>query len=132
MEPREPLDARSLQHVLPGPPPPTFASVAPTSGPHAVGFVEGGVRSGLRAGRAGGGPRGRVVLVQYRPGLPVDDLAALRGIAGERVIVAPNPGIDAPIVATAWQARLRCTAVDLTRLRRFVTEHARAPAAGHP
>ncbi|HEV8116513.1 MAG TPA: hypothetical protein VGP53_09765, partial [Acidimicrobiales bacterium] len=40
---QDPLDPRSLQHALPGAPPPTYATEPPTSGPHQAGGLAGGV-----------------------------------------------------------------------------------------
>jgi hypothetical protein len=132
-EAHERQDPRSLQHVLPGAPPPSFGSAAPTSGPHQVGFIDGGVRSepiapAVQVGALEAG----AVLVQHTTAVADRDLTSLGALAGGRVIVAPNAGLDAPVVATAWQTRLRCSSVDVARLRRFIREHTRVPAAAHP
>jgi hypothetical protein len=125
----EHLDPRSLQHVLPGSTPPSFSSAAPTSGPHQVGFVEGGPRDqpvppAIQVGALEAG----AVLVQHRPDLPAAERTSLRALATGRVIVAPNPQLDAPVVATAWQVSMRCRSFDLRSLRRFIARHGGATA----
>ena len=42
----------------------------------------------------------------------------------DEVLVAPNPDIDASVVATAWGRRLRLDRADGSLLRAFVTAHA--------
>lgn len=46
----------------------------------------------------------------------IEDLA--RGF-DSHVLVAPNPDLDAPVVATAWTRKLRLQQVDLDALRDF-------------
>jgi hypothetical protein len=124
-EVHEPLDARSLQHVLPSAPAPAFDSAAPTSGPHAVLelnlALEGAEldRTLPGAEQVGLLERGNV-LVQHRDRVSPP---RLRPLLAKGVAVAPNPALDAPIVVTAWQVRLRCDGVDVPRLRRFVAAH---------
>ena len=54
----------------------------------------------------------------------------LQGLAGEDVIVAPNPTMASPIVATAWRVRQVCDQLELSTLRQFATVNAnQAPDA---
>ena len=65
-----------------------------------------------------------IVVVQYRS---PEDASAVTEAVAERatdVLVAPNPDLDAPVVATAWGRRLRLDQVDAQVLRAFVTAHA--------
>lgn len=65
-----------------------------------------------------------VVVVQYRE---ASDGGAITEAVADRpteVLVAPNPDIDAPVVATAWGRRLRLDRADGALLRAFVTAHA--------
>lgn len=49
----------------------------------------------------------------------------------EDVLIVPRPDLPTPVVATAWQRRLLCDAVEETSLRRFVTQYRNsAPEAG--
>ena len=119
-------------HVLPGQPEPSYLSDPPTSGPHApltsvppvfdtpvprptqVGILERGM-----------------VLVQYRPDLPLDEQQRLVGLAAGPVTVAPNPQLDRPVVASAWLYLLRCDAVDTAALADFVTNRTADAPGGH-
>ena len=126
---QEPLDVRSFQHVLPGAATPVYARLPPTSGPHQVAVVDGGVVDvsyppQVQVGILEGGR----VLVQHQ-GISGPQFLALRAIAGPDVVVAPGEDIGAPIVATSWQRRLVCSDVDLGALRRFVATREAPP--GH-
>lgn len=65
-----------------------------------------------------------VVVVQFRD--PADASAVAEAVANRPtdVLVAPNPDLDRPVVATAWGRRLRLDRVDAPLLRAFVTAHA--------
>jgi drug/metabolite transporter (DMT)-like permease len=124
----EPLDPRSLQHVLPGATEPSYPSAAPTSGPHQPGPDLGGqvLTEPLSPPRQVGVLEAGDVLVQSR------DVDALRQLSGDHVVIAPNPGLDHAVVATAWRHRMTCTTVDVDALRAFVADHAgKGPDAGH-
>jgi hypothetical protein len=102
--------------------------LAPTSGDH-DGRHHCGVRdaplspddqlASLASGR---------VLVQYRAGdLSDADVAVLRDLAGERsaeLLLAPNPGLPAPVVATAWRHRMQLEGPQRELLSAFVTAFA--------
>ena len=127
----EALDPRSTQHLLPGAPPPDYAGDPPTSGPHVAAPEVSGLQTvpvaePVQVGvlEAGG------VMVQHRPDLPPGDRARLASLAGPatpaagKVVVAPNPELKEPVVATAWRHRLSCRSLDLAALRAFVAERA--------
>ena len=128
---KEPLDPTSAYRLLPNAPEPTYATDPPSSGAFVVGAAAGPtpaeplsrpVQVGLLA-------QGKV-LIQYSPALPAADVADLQGLAGDDVIVAPNPAVTSPIVATAWRVRQVCTQLDLSTLRQFATVEAnQAPDA---
>jgi hypothetical protein len=133
---RERLDPGSGVHLLPGAEQPDYLSDPPTSGPHLSGRAPTGVHTDaldrptqVLVLESGG------VLVQHRD-LPAPEVEALEALAGDRVVVAPNPDLPAPIVATAWLVKQTCREVDLGRLRRFADDHGgttghegRSPAA---
>jgi hypothetical protein len=53
------------------------------------------------------------VWITYRPDLPVDQVNVLRRLAREEyVLVSPYPGLDAPVVATAWRNQLELMGAD--------------------
>jgi hypothetical protein len=128
---REALDPNSTQHVLANAPEPTYLSDPPTSGPHQPGReLAGAVDEPLSRPVQVGQLEAGKVLIQYREPLDddtIDDLVAL----DERVVVAPNPDLREPIVATAWGNKLECSEVGLADLRDFVDSFVGRTAAEH-
>lgn len=126
----EPLDPASTRHLLPGAPEPRYSSDPPTSGPHAGGPPPTGVQDQplSRPVQVGVLETG-AVLVQHR-GVPGSELRQLESLAGEKVVVALNPSLPAPVVATAWRHRMECRGVDLDALNAFIGEH--RGSGGHP
>lgn len=127
----EPLDPGSTHHLLPGAPETVYVTDPPTSGPHRTGGLPTGavdepVPRVVQVGVLEGGG----VVVQYRD--PADR-GALVALAGERVVVAPNPTLPRRVIATAWRHKLTCTGgVDPVALRRFIEGQAgRGPADEH-
>jgi hypothetical protein len=119
----EALDPGSARHVLPGGPEPPYTSDPPTSGAHLPGSeAQGALRQPLARPEQVAVLEEGGVLVQYRD-LADRERRRLEGLAAEDVVVAPNDQLDAPVVATAWRYRLRCTAVDPGALQRFVDAH---------
>lgn len=120
----DPIDPRSLQHALPGAPPPSYPTEPPTSGPHQSGGLAGGVVDQPLPGpvQVGALEAGQVLL-QYRD-LTGQEQADLAALAGPQVIVAPHPALPTRVVASAWRTRLPCRSVDAEALNRFVAEHA--------
>jgi hypothetical protein len=61
------------------------------------------------------------VLIQHR-GLDDADVVRLAELAAEEVVVAPNPALADPVVATAWLAKRTCGEIDIDALRQFVDQ----------
>jgi len=64
------------------------------------------------------------VVLWHRPDLDEQNLNALRDLAQKRqgeVLMVPRPSLDTQVAATAWHARLRCEALEVDTLERFVT-----------
>lgn len=121
---REALDRGYLVHVLGGDDEGLeYASDPPTSGPHQPTPPISGVSPDPlpRPVQVGVLERGDVLL-QHDPDLDDDALRALRALAGEGVVVAPNPDLPAPVVATAWVHARRCDAVDVAALEDFISQ----------
>jgi hypothetical protein len=120
---REALDSAYLVHVLGTETAVEYTSDPPTSGPHQPGPPIAGVADDpiTRPIQVGILERGDV-LIQHAPDLPAEDLDALRELAGEHVVVAPNPDLPEPVVATAWVYKRTCSAVDLAALQDFMDE----------
>lgn len=123
----EPLDPGSLTHLLPGAPEPGYSTDPPTSGPHLAGAEVSGVQDDpvprpvqVAVLEAGG------VMVQHTGDVSSGDLRRLRRLASRTVIVAPNPDLGNPVVATAWRHRLTCAGAAggaLDALETFVESH---------
>ncbi len=74
-----------------------------------------------------------VVWITYQEGLGGDDLDTLRALANEsEVIVSPYPGLDSPVVASAWGAQMRFDSAADPDLLNFVAtlRNTLAPEAG--
>lgn len=121
---REELDTRSV-HVLPGAEAPQYRTDPPTSGPHLPSPSTEDVRSDPVAAPVQVGllEEGRV-LIQHS-GLSEADRAAVEGLAGDGVIVAPADDLpeDAAVVATAWVTKQVCAEADVVALERFAADH---------
>jgi hypothetical protein len=117
---RESLDSAYLVHVLGADTEVEYTSDPPTSGPHQPGPpVDGVVDEPLtRPIQVGILERGDV-LIQHDPEIPT---AELEPLAGSGVVIAPNPDLPDPVVATAWTYKRTCRSVDLTALEEFVDE----------
>ncbi len=122
----ERLDPGSTRHLLPGAPEPRYLGDPPTSGPHLGGPPPAGVQhQPLSPPAQVGVLESGGVLVQHR-GVSEGERRQLEALAGDKVVVAPNPTLPASVVTTAWQHRLECTGVDLAALRAFIAEHRRS------
>jgi hypothetical protein len=122
-EVREAFDPNSLQHVLPGGRAPEYLTNPPTSGPHVPGPALSGARTDVldKPTQVGALEAGSVLL-QHRD---LDDAARkqLEALAGDQVIVAPNPDLPAKVVATAWVTKQTCSSVDTATINAFIAAH---------
>lgn len=121
---REELDPKYLVHVI-DPATASYKTDPPTSGPHLSSPAPTGLVTDpmLPAVQVTVLERSDV-LVQYRDAA---DLAQLRDLVADRVVVAPQPTLPARIVVTAWTYKLSCSAVDRGAIAKFVTAHAGKP-----
>jgi len=120
---RESLDPAYLVHVLGNEEGVEYTSDPPTSGPHQPGPpVEGVVGDPIALSVQVGILERGDVLLQHDPDLDEEALTALEGLAGALVVVAPNPDLPDPVVATAWLFKRSCQAVEVTALQEFVAE----------
>ena len=122
-EVREAFDPNSLQHVLPGGRVPEYLTNPPTSGPHVPGPALSGVRTDVldKPTQVGALEAGSVLL-QHRD-LDEASRKQLQALAGQQVIVAPNPDLPDKVVATAWVTKQACSSVDIAALDAFVAAH---------
>jgi hypothetical protein len=122
---REPLDKGFLIHVLGSAHDVDYQTDPPTSGPHQPTPEISGVQADplpkpVQVGLLEDG----TVLLQHRPDLAEGPLADLEALAGDHVVVAPNPDLPDEVVATAWLYKRTCSEVDVDALREFVDARA--------
>ncbi len=74
------------------------------------------------------------VWVTYDPELVTgDDLTTLRdAMPSTYMILSPFPGLDAPVVASAWGVQVALDGVDDPRLREFIIKYRESPDAPEP
>ncbi len=103
--------------------PPTYNSDPPTSGPHATKAAACGIfREPVPDVYQVHNLEFGVVVIQYAPSLEAVDIESLERLArglGDRFILAPRPGLDSPVVATAWTAMMVLDGIDREKLRAF-------------
>jgi hypothetical protein len=62
-----------------------------------------------------------------------DALATLRDRIPETyAVLSPYPGLDAPVVASAWGAQMKLTGVDDKGLDKFIEKYWQSPDAPEP
>lgn len=119
---RESLDPRSLQHVLPSAPPPSYLTDPPTSGPHQpTPPVDGVQQQPIPAVQQVGLLEGGMVVVQYH-GLREAQVQQVEALAGDAVVIAPADALPdgAAVVATSWLHKQTCSALDTNALQDFI------------
>jgi len=75
------------------------------------------------------------VWLAYQPDLPANQVDTLRNIVRQEqsrrgeplVVLAPQPGLNAPIVATAWRVQLELEDANDERLQAFLDRYQRGP-----
>lgn len=97
---------------------------APSSGERAAGPTCGMTGAPVAAQAQIDALAAGLVVVQYRDEDHADEVSEVLADRSTIVLVAPNPDLDAPVVATAWGRRLRLEAPNGQLLRAFVTAHA--------
>lgn len=69
------------------------------------------------------------VWLTYRPDKAAEAAALATLAQGHKVLLSPEPGQMAPVMATAWNAQLAAESAADPRLAQFVTEFTDAPTA---
>jgi hypothetical protein len=111
-------------HLDPGGKYTKYNSTPPTSGPHdptpaPCGVTTEPIPNEVQVHDLEHG----VIMVQYRPGLDqaqVSQLEALGRSYSSHVIVAPYPGLQTAVAATAWTKLMTLDSPDTGKLRRFI------------
>lgn len=115
-----------------------YAMTPPAGGEHAAAWLNCGVYSEPQPNEnAVHALEHGAVWVTYDPEqVDADGLATLRAaLPGSYVILSPFPGLDAPVVASAWGAQVALDGVDDPRLELFLQRYwqsASSPEPGAP
>ncbi|MEW6635784.1 MAG: DUF3105 domain-containing protein [Actinomycetota bacterium] len=74
------------------------------------------------------------VWITYRPDLPPEQVRQLRQLAQSQtyILVSPYPGLDAPVVASAWGKQVRLDGADDPDLDRFIRAYRQGPQTPEP
>lgn len=74
------------------------------------------------------------VWITYSPDLPQDQIATIQEIVeGQDCLLAsPYPGLDSPVVASAWGAQVRLEGADDPNLERFINSYRKGPQSPEP
>ena len=119
----------------------TYSQQVPVGGPHNPEWLNcGAYAEPVRRENAIHSMEHGAVWIAYQPELPADQVEILRNLVkderakrGEALIVlAPFPGLDDPIVLTAWRVQLRLDNASDERVRAFVERYQRGPYYPEP
>ena len=74
------------------------------------------------------------VWITYSPYLPQEDKSRIRELVSgqECVLASPYPGLDAPVVASAWGKQIRLGGADDPDLERFIRAYKQGPQTPEP
>jgi hypothetical protein len=74
------------------------------------------------------------VWITHLPDLPQDEVERLRDLAQSNnyVLVSPYPGLDSPVVASAWGKQLSLESADDPDLERFINAYSQGPQTPEP
>lgn len=73
------------------------------------------------------------VWVTYRPDLPPEQVSALReGMPSTYAILSPYPGLQAPVVVSAWGKQLELAGAKDPRLPLFIRQYRQGPQTPEP
>lgn len=123
------------RHLAAGEPVPEYGSDPATSGDHSASPAPCGVyrEEVLDVNRVHSLEHGAIG-IQYDPDLPDEERNSLEAFARQRgthVVVAPEEGLEAPVVLTAWTRMLSLDGANLDTIEVFYDQFARkGPEAG--
>lgn len=118
-----------------------YTEVTPAGGPHNPTWQHCGIYDEpLRAENVIHSMEHGAAWLAYQPDLPADQIEHLRSVVrqerterGEGLIVlSPQPGLETPLVATAWRVRLELDSAFDERLGSFLDEYQRGPFYPEP
>jgi hypothetical protein len=112
-----------------------YAQSPPVGGPHSpvwqnCGFYAEPVRDETAVHSLEHG----AVWITYSPDVPQDEIETLRDLAqtNSYVLASLYPGLDSPIVVTAWSKQLSLQSAEDPDLERFVRAYSQGPQAPEP
>ena len=114
--------------------PVTYEQSPPAGGEHAPAWLNCGVYDApVPKENAVHSLEHGAVWVTYRPDLPGDQVSTLKNLlTGPYDLLSPYPGLDAPVVATAWRKQLTLDGADDARLPAFLKEYRQGPQTPEP
>ena len=69
------------------------------------------------------------VWITYRPDLAADAIGRLRTVASDDyMLLSPYPGLQSPVVASAWNHQIELEGADDPRLRQFISRYKNNPS----
>ncbi len=74
------------------------------------------------------------VWITYQPGLAAEQVARLADITRQSShrLLSPYPGIDSPVIVSAWGYQLRLESADDPRLMQFILKYEQGPTTPEP
>lgn len=74
------------------------------------------------------------VWITYQPDLPADQVERLVDITNDSShrLLSPYPGIDSPIILSAWGSQLKLDSADDDRLMQFIRKYEQGPTTPEP
>lgn len=119
----------------------TYTTLVPASGTHNSQWLNCGIyEEPVRRENALHSMEHGAVWLAYQPELPAEQIEALRNIVREErskrgealVLLAPYPGLEVPLVATAWRAQIELDGPSDERLQGFLDRYQRGPYYPEP
>ncbi len=112
-----------------------YAQVPPVGGPHSPVWQNCGYYPApIGSENAVHSLEHGAVWITYQPDLPAEQVEALRSLGDDRsfILVSPYPGLQAPVVASAWGVQLELDSTDDPRLGEFVRAFRQGPQSPEP
>jgi hypothetical protein len=113
----------------------SYANVPPAGGAHHPAWQSCGVYvEPLKNEHAVHSLEHGAVWITYQPDLPLDQVRILQDLTQRSThrLLSPYPGIESPIVATAWGYQLPLTDANDPRLMQFINKYEQGPQTLEP
>ena len=110
--------------------PVTYPQTPPVGGDHSAIWMSCGVYPApVKTEEAVHSLEHGAVWVTYRPDLSADQVSVLAGVVSKYPygLLSPFPGLDSPVVASAWGLQLKLPSASDSRLQEFVAKYQNGP-----